>query len=116
MLREPAERGPIHAVARVSCNGIRRMNDSLELGAPRVPADVADGAAGTRRIAGTIRLKPSGDKAATPELPHERDEEAGMTGGIPSQPMQQAYRDVKRGLIDTDRGVEAGRTYQKLKR
>ena len=92
------------------------MNDRVKLGAPRDPANSADGVAGIRRIAGTIRLKPIGDKAATPELPHERDEEVGMTGGIPSQPMQQAYRDVKRGLIDTDRGVEAGRTYQKLKR
>ena len=39
-----------------------------------------------------------------------------MTGGIASEPVQQAYRDVKRGLVDTDRGAEAGRTYQKLKR
>ena len=68
------------------------------------------------RIAGTIRLKPSADKLAAPELPHERDEAVGMTGGIPSQPVQQAYRDVKRGLVDTDRAAEADRTYDKLKR
>ena len=29
--------------------------------------------------------------------------------------MEQAARDVKRGLVDTDRGAEAGRTYKKLK-
>ena len=68
------------------------------------------------RIAGTIRLKPSADKHAAPELPHERDEAVGMTGGVPSQPVQQAYRDVKRGLVDTDRAAEADRTYDKLKR
>lgn len=92
------------------------MKDSLESGSPKAPAHVIDGPAGSRRIAGTIRLKPGGDKDAAPELPHERDEEVGMTGGIASEPVQQAYRDVKRGLVDTDRGVEAGRTYQKLKR
>ena len=93
------------------------MKDTLELGSPKAPAQAADGPpAGTRRIAGTIRLKPSGEKDAAPELPHERDEEVGMTGGIASEPVQQAYRDVTRGLVDTDRGAEAGRTYQKLKR
>lgn len=42
--------------------------------------------------------------------------EPSMTGGVPSAPIQQAYRDVTRGLQDTDRGAEAGRAYQKLKR
>ncbi len=92
------------------------MKDTLESGSPQAPAHVAVDPAGTRRITGTIRLKPGGDKDAAPELPHERDQEVGMTGGIASEPVQQAYRDVKRGLVDTDRGVEAGRTYQKLKR
>ena len=91
------------------------MKNGLELDASSVAATPVDGTAGKRRIAGTIRLKSRAGKAATPELPHERDEAVGMTGGIPSAPVQQAYRDVKRGLMDTDRGVEAGRTYQKLK-
>lgn len=30
-----------------------------------------------------------------------------MTDGIPSAKMQQAYRDVKRGLVNTDAGREA---------
>lgn len=34
---------------------------------------------------------------------------------VVSEPMQQAYRDITRGLKDTDRGAEAGRTYKKLK-
>ena len=54
-------------------------------------------------------------RKATPKLPHERDESVGMTGAITSQPMQQAHRDVARGLQDTDRGPEADRTYRKLK-
>ena len=68
------------------------------------------------RIGGTIRLKAGTDKLAAPELPHERDEAVGMTGGVPSRAVQQAYRDVKRGLVDTDRSAEAGRAYDKLKR
>lgn len=43
----------------------------------------------------------------TPKLPHERDESVGMTNGAPSTVMQQAYRDVERGLVNTDAGREA---------
>ena len=50
-----------------------------------------------------------------PKLPHERDESVGMTGGVPSEAMQQAYLDVKRGLRDTSRGTAANRAYEKLK-
>ena len=39
-----------------------------------------------------------------------------MTGGVASEPMQQAHEDLSRGLQDTDRGPEADRTYKKLKR
>lgn len=42
-----------------------------------------------------------------PKLPHERDQSPDMTDGAPSAEMQQAYRDVKRGLVDTDAGREA---------
>lgn len=51
-----------------------------------------------------------------PALPHERDESGSMTGGLPSESMQQAHRDLERGLQDTDRGPEMNRTYRKLKR
>ena len=50
-----------------------------------------------------------------PKLPHERDESVGSTGGVPSPEMQQAYKDVKRGLQDTSRGTAADAAYQKLK-
>lgn len=53
---------------------------------------------------------------ASPKLPHERDESVGMTGGVPSATVQQAYRDVKRGLQDTSRGTAANSAYEKLKK
>jgi hypothetical protein len=53
---------------------------------------------------------------ARAKMPHERDETVGMTGGVPSGKMQQAHRDVTRGVQDTDRGPEADRAYQKQKR
>lgn len=39
-----------------------------------------------------------------------------MTDGEPDAKMEQAYRDVKRGLQDTDRGPPADKAYQKQKR
>jgi len=49
-------------------------------------------------------------------LPHERDEKQGMTGGVASPEMQQAHRDVERGLEDTSKSTEMDRTYQKQKK
>lgn len=69
-----------------------------------------------RRKSGRTRVRVVVTKTSKAKLPHERDESVSMTGGIPSEPMQQAYRDVTRGLQDTDRGAEANRTYKKLKR
>lgn len=49
-------------------------------------------------------------------LPHERDEATNMTGGIPSREVQQAYKDVTRGLQDTDKGPPMDRAYQQQKK
>ena len=49
-------------------------------------------------------------------LPHERDQSVDMTHGEPDAQMEQAYKDVKRGLQDTDRGPPADKAYQKQKR
>ena len=71
------------------------------------------------RTASSPRSRPPAPKPSTsprPALPHERDESSDMTGGEPSESMQQAHRDVARGLQDTDRGPEMERTYRKLKR
>lgn len=48
-------------------------------------------------------------------LPHERDQKGGMTDGIPSPRVQQGARDVKRGVLDTSRALEADSAYRKLK-
>lgn len=73
--------------------------------------------------AGSKRRKPAaavvpGEVIRLPDatLPHQRDESADSTGAIQSEAMQQAYRDILRGLPDTDRAAEVGRTYRKLKR
>ncbi|KQP11954.1 hypothetical protein [Pseudorhodoferax sp. Leaf267] len=49
-------------------------------------------------------------------LPHERDQtEEGMTGGIASPDVQQAHRDLERGVKDTSKSPEMDRTYQRQK-
>jgi hypothetical protein len=54
-------------------------------------------------------------KEEKPKLPHERDESVDMTHGQPDAQVEQAYRDVQRGLQDTDRGPPADKAYQKQK-
>ena len=54
--------------------------------------------------------------STSPELPNERDEKVDMTGGVQSARVQQGARDLKRGVKDTSRAVEADETYKKLKR
>ncbi len=62
------------------------------------------------------RSDPPTPVPSEPALPHERDESAGMTGGIESKVVQQGARDLKRGLEDTSRAPEADRAYRKLKK
>jgi hypothetical protein len=38
-----------------------------------------------------------------------------MTGGEPSERVEQGHRDVARGVQDTSRAPEADRTYRRLK-
>lgn len=47
-----------------------------------------------------------------PSQPHVASPAAGT---VERKSMKQAFHDVTRGLQDTDRGTEAGRTYRKLK-
>ena len=80
------------------------------------------------RIFGTLHLNkpPAGSparidltntaKAESTALPHERDEQVGMTGGIPSAVVEQGARDLKRGIQDTSKSVETDEAYAKLKR
>ena len=55
------------------------------------------------------------DEDAAPRLPHERDESADSQNSPPRADMQQAAKDIKSGLVDTDRGPVADSTYKKLK-
>jgi len=63
---------------------------------------------------GVDLVKPKDSSA--PQMPHERDEAVGSTGGVPSKRVQQGHRDLKRGVQDTSRAPEAGRAYDKLKK
>jgi hypothetical protein len=57
----------------------------------------------------------SSAEPSSPAMPNERDEKVGMTGGVPSERVQQGGRDLKRGVQDTSRGPEADKAYQKQK-
>ena len=46
-------------------------------------------------------------KEEHPKLPHERDESVDMTHGESDPQIEQAYRDIKRGLQDTDQALRA---------
>lgn len=48
-------------------------------------------------------------------LPHERDEATAMTGGIQPEEGKQAFKDLERGLKDTDKGPPMDRAYQQQK-
>ena len=59
-----------------------------------------------------LTTPPDHDQA---DLPHERDETVGMTGGIPDPVVQQGHEDLKRGLEDTSKAQETDRAYRKLR-
>jgi hypothetical protein len=48
------------------------------------------------------------------ELPHERDQAVDMTNSKPNPVVEQAARDVERGVKDTSKSVETDRAYKKL--
>lgn len=48
------------------------------------------------------------------ELPHERDQAVDMTNAKPNPVVEQAERDLKRGVKDTSKSVEMDRAYKKL--
>lgn len=51
---------------------------------------------------------------ASLELPHERDQAVDMTNATPNPVVEQAGRDLKRGVKDTSKSVEMDRAYKKL--
>ena len=50
-------------------------------------------------------------ESSSPQMPHDRDETAGMTDGVPSERVQQAARDLAAGRSDTSRAAESDRAY-----
>jgi hypothetical protein len=69
--------------------------------------------AGTHASGDAREQNPSAHES--PKLPHERDQSVDMTHGKSDGKVEQAYRDVERGLQDTDRGPAADKAYQKQK-
>lgn len=92
--------------------------DTAPASAPERPANPAPPAPPVRSVDTTTRTPDPGaqdaktgaslkEQADMPQLPHERDQSVGMTDGNPSAAMQQAYKDVERGLVNTDAAREA---------
>lgn len=57
----------------------------------------------------TTRPQSPDDPDHAAKLPHERDQSVDMTHGAPSGKVQQGYRDLRRGLVDTDARDPQGR-------
>lgn len=91
-------------------------NDKVEdKSAARAPNTPARKAPGKPDVDKTVDLTEA-PKTGEASLPHERDQTVGMTDGVPSKTVQQAHRDVKRGLQDTSRAPEAEKAYEKQKK
>ena len=61
---------------------------------------------------GKTKVEPGGDSA--PRLPHEHDQSSDSQEAQDGQAPEvgrQALEDVERGVVDTDRGLEANRVY-----
>lgn len=89
----------------------------------KTPDPMGSGAGRPSRTSAAGRSRPG--QAETPQdasdeanlaLPHERDQSTAMTGPQPDPQVQQAQRDLSRGLQDTDKSAPMNTTYQKLKR
>ena len=52
---------------------------------------------------------------ASLELPSDRDQSTGMTAAEPDPLVQQAAKDLARGLSDTSKAAETDKAYQKQK-
>ena len=48
-------------------------------------------------------------------MPSDRDQSTDMTATTPDPLIQQAAKDLKRGLSDTSKGAETDKAYQKQK-
>ncbi|MGJ7531384.1 hypothetical protein [Variovorax sp. GB1P17] len=74
---------------------------------PSEPEDAVKATGG-----GETKVEQGGE--SVPRLPHERDQSSDSQetkDGRPPEVGRQALKDVERGLVDTDRGLEADRAY-----
>ena len=55
---------------------------------------------------------PQVDGSLSPRLPHEHDESSDSQTRPPDPVMQQAQKDIERGLVDTDRGPVVDKLYE----
>lgn len=55
---------------------------------------------------------PQVDEPLSPRLPHERDESSDSQTGPPDAVIQQAHKDLERGLVDTGRGPVMDKLYE----
>lgn len=60
------------------------------------------------QVSTTTRQRP-GDSGQHAKLPHEQDQSTDMTGAVRHPEMEQAFRDVSKGLTDTDARGRDGR-------
>ena len=70
--------------------------------ASKPPHPTTDTAASQAPHINTQRKQRPSDAEAASKLPHERDASIDMTAPQPDPVMQQAHRDLKKGLVDTD--------------
>jgi hypothetical protein len=61
--------------------------------------------------AGKTKVNIAGREA--PPLPHEQDESSDSSADEPTEVMKQAHADLKRGLVDTDKGPPMDRAYRR---
>ena len=59
--------------------------------------------------------EPIADSDQTSPLPHEKDESPEAMASRPRQVIKNAANDIKRGVVDTDRGPEMAKAYRKQK-
>ena len=77
--------------------------------------DPAAGAPG-RPANGPGETAQSREARPEPKLPHERDESASQQGTPPQEPIEQARKDVEKGLADTGKKPVMDAVYERQKR
>lgn len=62
------------------------------------------------------RRRHTGRRGGQPLMPNERDQVVqGSTSPTPPPEVKRAYQDIRRGLVDTDKGPVLDHTYRKLR-